>query len=152
MLIRHLFMDTEESEVSKYLKENYVKIFSIITIIMFLIIVFSVLGIDFSKSDESTLVDQYVVENFDSVYIENHYALEAGSAGIWGQKVTNFYNIDPKSKVTHILFRGNVRQEPGRQYIRCKYQFFPQTLCKSYFHRLTPLEDRCLIFYSCCQA
>ena len=41
-------------------------------------------------------------ENFDSVYIENHYALEAGSAGIWGQKVTNFYNIDPKSKVTHI--------------------------------------------------
>ena len=29
-------------------------------------------------------------ENFDSVYIENHYALEAGSAGIWGQKGTNF--------------------------------------------------------------
>ena len=28
--------------------------------------VFSVLGIDFSKSDQSTLVDQYVVENFDS--------------------------------------------------------------------------------------
>ena len=63
-------------------------------------------------------------ENYDSVYIENHYVLEAGSAGIWGQKVTNFYNIDPKAKVTHILFRGNVRQEPGRQYIRCKYQFF----------------------------
>jgi len=62
--------------------------------------------------------------NFDSVYIENHYALEAGSTGIWGQKVTNFYNIDPKAKVTHILFRGNVQQEPGRQYINCRYQFF----------------------------
>ena len=36
MLMRHLSMDTEESEVSKYLKQNYVKIFTIITIIMFL--------------------------------------------------------------------------------------------------------------------
>ena len=64
-----------------------------------------------------------IMKNYDSVYIENHYVLEAGSAGIWGQKVTNFYIIDPKAKVTHILFRGNVRQEPGRQYID-KYQFF----------------------------
>jgi len=62
--------------------------------------------------------------NYDSVYIENVYASEAGSLGLWGQKVTNFYNMDPKAKVTYILFRGNVNQGPGRQYIQCKYQFF----------------------------
>ena len=44
-------------------------------------------------------------ENYDSAYIENSYVAEAGSIGIWGEKVTNFYNIDPKAKVTHILFR-----------------------------------------------
>ena len=66
MLIRHLSMDTVESELSRYLKQNYAKIFSIITVIMMLIIVFSILGIDFSKSDESILVNQYVVENFNS--------------------------------------------------------------------------------------
>ena len=66
VLIKHLFMDVEESEVSRYLKANYIKIFSIITVIMFIIVVFNILGIDLSKSDESTLVDKYVVENFNS--------------------------------------------------------------------------------------
>ena len=75
ILIRHLSMDTGESEVSKYLKANYIKIFSIITIFIFLIMIFSVLGIDFSKSDETTLVDQYVVENFksDSNYLPESF-------------------------------------------------------------------------------
>ena len=62
--------------------------------------------------------------NYDSAYIDNSYVAEAGSLGLWGQKVTNFYNLDPKAKVTYILFRGNLNQGPGRQYIQCKYQFF----------------------------
>ena len=62
--------------------------------------------------------------NYDSAYIDNSYVAEAGSIGIWGEKVTNFYNMDPKAKITYILFRGNQNQEPGRQYIECKYQFF----------------------------
>ena len=94
LLIRHLSMDTEESEISKYLKENYVKIFSIITIIMFLIMVFSVLGIDLSKSDESTLVDQYVVENFDS---KSRYLPES----FWRTKGQGFCQAITKNSDTH---------------------------------------------------
>ena len=63
-------------------------------------------------------------DNYDAAWIERHYVAEAGSIGTWGQSVTNFYNLDPKAKVTHIYFRGNVQQEPGRQIIQCKYQFF----------------------------
>ena len=63
-------------------------------------------------------------DNWDSVWIERAYAAEAGSLGTWGKSVTDFYNLDPKDKVTHIYFRGNVQQEPGRQIIGCKYQFF----------------------------
>ena len=63
-------------------------------------------------------------DNYDAAWIERHYVAEAGSIGTWGQSVTNFYNLDPKAKVTHIYFRGNVQQEPGRQVIQCKYQFF----------------------------
>lgn len=94
MLMRHLSMDTEESEVSKYLKQNYVKIFTIITIIMFLIIVFSVLGIDFSKSDNSTLVDQYVVENFNS---KSRYLPES----FWRTKGQGFCQAITKNSDTH---------------------------------------------------
>ncbi len=60
----------------------------------------------------------------DSAWIERHYSAEAGSIGIWGESVTNFYDLDPSTKVTHVLFRGNVPQEPDRQRIRCQYQFF----------------------------
>ena len=60
----------------------------------------------------------------DSAWIERHYTAEAGSIGTWGESVTNFYNLDPSAKVTHVLFRGNVPQEPDRQRIRCQYQFF----------------------------
>ena len=63
-------------------------------------------------------------DHHDSAWIERHYTAEAGAIGIWGERVSDFYNLDPSTKVTHVLFRGNVPQEPGRQYIRCKYQFF----------------------------
>ena len=62
-------------------------------------------------------------DHHDSAWIERHYTSEAGAIGIWGERVSDFYNLDPSTKVTHVLFRGNVRQEPGR-YIQCKYQFF----------------------------
>lgn len=94
MLLRHISMDTGESEVSKYLKENYVKIFSIITIIMLLIVVFSVLGIDFSKSDNSTLVDQYIVENFNS---KSRYLPES----FWRTKGQGFCQAITKNSDTH---------------------------------------------------
>ena len=41
-------------------------------------------------------------DNWDSVWIERAYAAEAGSLGTWGKSVTDFYNLDPKDKVTHI--------------------------------------------------
>ena len=63
-------------------------------------------------------------DHHDSAWIERHYTAEAGAIGIWGERVSDFYNLDPSTKVTHVLFRGNVPQEPGRQYIQCKYQFF----------------------------
>lgn len=94
ILIRHLSMDTEESEVSKYLKANYVKIFSIITIVVFLIMIFSVLGVDFSKSDESTLVNQYVVENFKS---NSNYLPES----FWRTKGKGFCQSITKNSKTH---------------------------------------------------
>lgn len=94
MLLKHLFMNVEESEASKYLKENYVKIFSIITIIVFFIMVFSVLGVDFSKSDESTLVDQYVVENFKS---KSRYLPES----YWRTKGKGFCQAITKNSKTH---------------------------------------------------
>lgn len=94
MLIRHLSMDTVESELSRYLKQNYAKIFSIITVIMMLIIVFSILGIDFSKSDESTLVNQYVVENFNS---KSRYLPES----FWRTKGQGFCQAITKNSSTH---------------------------------------------------
>ena len=65
-LLRHLFVDVGDNNTTSYLKNNYVKIFSMMTVLLFVIVFFNVLGFKFDKKEEPVLTGKYIVENFDS--------------------------------------------------------------------------------------
>lgn len=64
-LIRHLFVDVGDNNVTSYLKNNYVKIFSMMTVLLFVIVFFNVLGFKFDTKEKPVLTGKYIVENFD---------------------------------------------------------------------------------------
>ena len=64
-LIRHLFVDVGDNNVTSYLKNNYVKIFSMMTVLLFVIVFFNVLGFKFDTKEKPVLTGKYIVENFN---------------------------------------------------------------------------------------
>lgn len=64
-LLRHLFVDVGDNNTTSYLKNNYVKIFSMMTVLLFVIVFFNVLGFKFDKKEEPVLTGKYIVENFN---------------------------------------------------------------------------------------
>ena len=64
-LIRHLFVDVGDNNVTSYLKNNYVKIFSMMTFLLFVIVFFNVLGFKFDTKEKPVLTGKYIVENFN---------------------------------------------------------------------------------------
>jgi hypothetical protein len=94
MLIRHLFFNVGESEISSYIKKNYIYIIGIITTIVTLIVIFNIVGIEF-KNKESTLNGQYVVENMKSDYLPETFWRTKGKG--FCQAVTNDINKHKKA-------------------------------------------------------
>ena len=106
LLLKHLFLNTEPSPMAYYLQENYLKIISIITLFMIVIVIFKILKVDFTKDETTTLTDQYVVENFKSDLLPESFWRTKGQG--FCQAITN--NIDKHKKACSKLSFSNCSQ------------------------------------------
>ncbi len=86
-LTRHLIMSTEESSLSKYLKNNYVYIFSFITFVVGLIVFFNIIGLDMKSDEETELQGKYIVEGYKSDLLPESFWKTKGKG--FCQSVTN---------------------------------------------------------------